>query len=343
MISWRTLFERGERARPILLIDFGADSVGGAYALSSADASPTLVYSRRLPVEARRGEGEESAAFRALAVLLDILLREGAPALAREAGRGNADEILVSFDSPWQTAFSRVEHLEQDTPFVFTRALADDLLKKTRDEKLAGPFVAEHIVGVALNGYETRNPYDKRAHRASVVALSSSIGAQVAEKVISAIRGAYHTKRVSPVAAAVLRYESARGAFPHERDALIIDAMGRAVSVALVRRGALAAFAEAAPAEREGRAGARQAGTALAELSAQYPLPRTIFLLAREPDVAALRAELDPANLGRLWLSNEPPQLVPVGSSALSAFVRHASASSPDLMLALMALYARHL
>lgn len=332
------LFGKGERAEPIALIDFGVDSVGGAYALSAPGESPILLYARRLPVEARRGEPLERAALRALTVLLDALLREGAPSLVRAVGSGSVSEILVSFDSPWQKTATRVEHLEQDEPFVFTHALADALLEKTRDKALAGPFVEERVVSVALNGYETREPYGKRARRATVVALSSEINAPVAEEVVSALRGAYHTKRVTPVAAAAMRYEAARRAFPHERDALIIDAMGRAPSAAIVRRDTLATFAEAASVARGGSAYARRVGEALAALAAQYPLPRMIFLLAREPDAEALRVELDPANLGKLWLSNDPPKLVSVGSGALGALVRHASASAPDLMLALMVL-----
>lgn len=342
MSFWQTLLRERERTEPIALIDFGADSIGGAYALSAPGEPPVLLYSRRLPVEARRGEPLERAALRALTVLLDALLREGAPVLVRAVGSGNVGEILVSFDSPWQTTAARVEHLEQDEPFVFTRALADALLEKTRDKTLAGPFVEERVVSVMLNGYETREPYGKRARRAKIIALSSAINTSVAEEVISMLRGMYHTKHVAPVAAASLRYEAARLAFPHERDALIIDAMGRAPSAALVRRDMLAAFAEAVQVARGGSAYARRVGGTLAALAAQYPLPRTIFLLAREPDAEALRAELDPAKLGKLWLSNDPPKLVSVGPGALGALMRHSSASAPDLMLALMALYARH-
>lgn len=343
MSFFGNLFRREKKNESIALIDIGADSVAGAYVrYAPAGEPPDLLYTRRLPVEARMDEPQERAMLRALGVLGEALIREGAPLLARATGTGSVDAVTVSFDYPWQKVSMRIEHLEQETPFVFTRSLADALLEKTRDKALLGSSAGEHIVGTILNGYETRAPYGKKAHRAEVVALSSIIDAQVAEQVVATLRGIYHTKSITPLAACTLRYWAIRRAFPHERDALIIDAMGRATSVALVRRDLLAALVEAAPTARGARAGARQVGAALAELAAQYPLPRTLFLLAREPDAATLRAELDPANLGELWLSNDPPKLVSVGSGALGALVRNTSASSPDLMLALMALYARH-
>lgn len=337
------LFRKKERAESVVLIDIGADSVAGAYVRYAPGELPILLYIRRLPVEARRGEPRKLAMLRALGVLGEALIREGAPALARATGTGSVGHILVSFDAPWQKISMRTEYLEQETPFVFTHVLANALLEKTLDKTLSGPFVDERIVGTILNGYETREPYGVKARRAAVVALTSAVDASVAADVISALRGIYHTKRITPAAAGSLRYQALRKAFPHERNALIIDAMGRATLVALVRKGLLAALAEA-PGSRGGSAYARRVGDTLAELAKRYPLPRTIFLLAREPDAAALRQDLDPANLGNLWLSDNPSKLVSVLPGALGALVRQSSAFSPDLMLLLMALslYVSH-
>lgn len=334
----RLFRKKKERAESVVLIDIGAESVAGAYVrYASAGEPPSMLYTRRLPVEARKDEQEEQAMLRALGVLGEALISEGAPALARATGAGSVDAVTVSFDYPWQKISMRIEHLEQETPFVFTRSLADALLEKTRDKALSGSSAGEHIVGTILNGYETREPYGKKVHRAEVVALSSIIDAQVAEQAVAALRGIYHTRRITPLAACPLRYRAIRMAFPHERDALIIDAIGGTTSVALVRRGLLAALAKA-PGPRGGSAYARRVGDMLAELAKQYPMPRTIFLLAREPDAATLRQDLDPANLGNLWLSDNPPKLVSVLPGALGALVRQSSASSPDIMLALMAL-----
>ena len=75
------------------------------------------------------------------------------------------------------------------------------------------------------------------------------------------------------------------------------------------------------------------------KLLEQFPLPRTIFLLAPESKGSSLKEVLGTTNFGKLWLSDNPPKIVPVAGSHLSAFVRQAATAPPDLPLLLMALY----
>lgn len=337
------LFRKKERAESVVLIDIGADSVAGAYAQYALGEPPALLYTRRLPIEAREGEPRERAMLRALGVLGEALIREGAPALARATGSGSADTVLVSIDSPWQETSVRTEHLEQETPFVFTKALVDALLEKTKTgDGASGEMLAdESVIGTLLNGYETRAPYGKKARRADIIILTSNIDASVATHVIKTLRGMYHTKYIMPIAGDSLRYQAMQKAFPHERDALILDALGQRTSIALVRRGLLVALVET-PGASADSSRAEQVGDTLAELAKCYPLPRTIFLLAHESDAVFLRPDLVTANFGRLWLSNNPPKIVLVLPSAIVGLVRQISLSSPDLPLLLMALYWRH-
>jgi hypothetical protein len=346
MSFFGNLFRNKKNAESVTLIDIGAGSVAGAYAQYKDGEPPALLYTRRLPVEARGGEPPARAMARALAVLGDALIREGAPALSRATGKGNADAILVSIDAPWQKTSVRTEHIEQGTPFVFTRGLVETLLEKTAEKEVQGELLAdESIIGTILNGYETRAPYGKKAHRADVIILTSIIDESVARGVTATLRGLYHTKHITPIAADSLRYQALRKAFPHERDALILDALGQRTSIALVRRGLLVALAEVSGAHSDNpdanNSRAEHIADELAELAKRYPLPRTIFLLARESDAVFLRTDLVAANFGRLWLSNTPPQIVLVLPSALTPLVRQVSAASPDLPLLLMALYRR--
>jgi hypothetical protein len=341
MSFFGNLFRNNKKAESVALIDIGADSVAGAYVQYKDGELPALLYTRRLPVEAREGESQKRAMARALGILGLALIREGAPALARATGRGSIDAILVSIDAPWQTTSVRTEHLEQEAPFTFTKGLVNALLEKIDKEAQGDLLADESIIGTILNGYETRRPYGKKAHRADVIVLASRIDEPVAQHVISALRGLYHTRHITPIAASSLRYQAMRKAFPHERDALILDALGPRTSIALVRRNLLVALVEV-PDAPTGSSRAEQVGNTLAGLAEHYPLPRTIFLLARESDAVFLRKDLDTASLGRLWFSNSPPKIILVLPSALVGLVRQVSTASPDLPLLLMALYRRH-
>ena len=77
----------------------------------------------------------------------------------------------------------------------------------------------------------------------------------------------------------------------------------------------------------------------LTGLADRFPLPRTIFLLAREPEITSLRETLDRAGLGKLWLSDSPPKIVSVLASHIINSVRQMTVTPPDLSLLLMALY----
>lgn len=333
---------RTPQTESVALIDISTGSVAGACARYTPGEPPVLLYTRRLPVERRDRESHERAMLRALEVLGDALIREGAPALLRATGSGSVDTVLVSVDAPWQKTSLRTEFFEQKTPFIFSKSLVSAALEKTSVAPPGEILVDESIIGTILNGYETRDPYGKEVHRASLVILTSRIDEHVASGITALLRSLYHTGHLLFIAGSSLRYQAMRIAFPHEREALILDATGPFTALALVRRDLLVDAVEVR--SRPNGAGAWLKGVLdeLAELAEKFPLPRTIFLLAREPEIDSMRKLLDTANLEKLWLSDHPPKIVPVMGSHLSGLVRQTTAAAPDLSLLLMALYFKY-
>ncbi|MDO8566781.1 MAG: hypothetical protein Q7R58_01360 [bacterium] len=330
-------------AESLVLIDISAGSVAGAYASYTEGEAPSLLYTRRLPIEVRKDEPHELAMLRALEILGEALIREGAPTLTRATGSGRANTILVSVDAPWQETRVRTEHFERETPFTFTKRMVATVLEKTsviaEDKVLAD----ESITGTILNGYETREPYGKKTRRASIVILTSLIDKKISMGIAEILRKLFHTKNILSIAGSSLRYQAMRTAFPHERDALILDAIGPLVSVALVRKDLLVAVIELADAVRtDVDSWVQKVASEFTELAKEYPLPRTIFLLAQEQDSSSLEQTLHDAKLGELWLSNTPPKIVPVRAGHITGLVRQVTTSPPDLTLLLMTLYWQH-
>lgn len=338
-MSFFNALSRRASAESVVLIDIGTSSVAGAYARYAEQEPPALLYTRRVPIEIRGDEPHGRAMLRALTILGDILIREGAPILARAAGSGTVDTVLVSIDAPWEETSVRTEHFERQIPFVFTKSLVAKALGKhsaALPEKL---LVDESIIGTILNGYETANPYGKKAHRAAAIILTSFIERKIAESVLAILQQLYHTRHILPIAGSSLRYQAMRAAFPHERDALILDATGSLTSIMLMRRGLFTAISLVPNSATDDRAWIRKVADECAEIARNYPLPRTIFLLAREPEIALLREKLDAAHLGSLWLSDNPPKIVSILASHIIGPIRHTTTASPDLLLLLMALY----
>ncbi|MBI4088821.1 hypothetical protein HY415_01870 [Candidatus Kaiserbacteria bacterium] len=323
----------------VVLIDINADSVAGAYAYYEKGQLPVLHYTRRLPIEVRASEPKERAMLRALQILGETLLREGGSALVRATGSGRVDRILVSIDAPWQKTSIRTEYFEQKTPFVFSKRLMSAALERAAATPPGQLLADESIVGTILNGYETHNPYGKQAFRASIVILTSLIDERVAKSIHSVLQSLYRVGEIVSIAGSSLHYQAMRIMFPHERDALILDASGSSTSIALVRRELLVDLRELITRAADISAWQQKVLSECAQLAEKFPLPRTIFLLAPEPKVSALREALDTANLRDLWLSDNPPTIVSVLAGQQSGFVRQAPEAPPDILLLLMALF----
>ncbi len=336
-----TKFFQGTRTKSIVFIDISADSVAGAYAHYKEGEVPDLLYTRRFPIEIRKDEPHERAMVRALEVLGSTIIREGAPVLIRAIGRGSPDTILVSIDAPWQNSLVRTEHFERKTTFTFTESMVTTVLEKTSVVPPGKFLVDESIIGTILNGYPTRNPYGKKVHRAEIVVLTSLINGEIATGIATLLQNLYHTKHILLIAGSSLRYQTMLKIFPHERDALIFDVAESLTSIGLVRRGLLVAVIEV-PGRYIADSWMEQIENTLDELSKKYPLPHTIFLLAREPEIASLRKKFDVANLGKLWLSDNSPKVIAVLASHLAGSVRQITAAPPDLQLLLMTIFGQY-
>ncbi len=319
-----------KQTKSVVLIDISAYSVAGAYVRYTEGAQPILIYSRRLPVEVRGNEPEEQAMLRALKTLGEDLIYDGAPRLVRAVGEGNVHSILVSVDAPWQKTSIRTEHFEQKIPFIFNKNMMQAALEKFDAAPAGWMLVNESIIGTILNGYETRDPYGKQAHRASVSVLTSYVDEHLAKKIHAMLRSVYHTKEIIFIASSSLRYQAMRIVFPHQRDVLILDAVGPLISIMLVRGGLLVEIIETSD---------RAVSAECAELARRFPLPRTIFLLAHESETVSKKEVLDTIDFGKLWLSDNPPKIVSVLGSHLNGLVQQTTTTSPDLSLLLMSLY----
>jgi hypothetical protein len=334
------LFSRTTKsAESVILIDIGTTTIAGAYVYYKEGELPTILYAQSVEIETRSDESVEPAMVRALKSLGDTLIREGAPVLARTTGSGRASLILVSIDAPWQETTIRTEKFEETEPFVFTQNLVSKRLKETAPESAGATLIDESIIGTILNGYETRSPYGKRVRRATVLVLASSIEKKVATGIVITLERIFHTKNILPITGNSLRYQAMRKIFPHERGALILDATNEELSsLSLIRHGLIVSLIQTkAPVRTD--VWVPNIVRELTELSKQYPLPRTIFLLARGAQRESLEEQLSAVDFGTLWLSGNRPQIVALVNNHIAPFVRQSADKPVDSVLLLMAIY----
>ncbi len=333
------LFGTHAKGESVVLVDINARSIAGAYARFVEGEQPAILYTRRVPIEIRGDEAHGVAMLRALKILGNDLIKNGAPILLRETGSGTADTVLVSVDAPWQDTSVRTEVFEDKEPFVFTKSLVEKRLEETAVQSPENLLVDESIIGTLLNGYATRNPYGHEAHRATIMVLTSLIDEEVAQDILTTLSSLFHTKNIYPIAGSSLRYQAIRVLFPHEHNALIVDVTGESLTtLSLVRNNIFVLLTKVAT-SLGGKDWATQIVSNLAEIATRYPLPRTIFLIARESDIEDVRKTLDEAKIGSLWLVDNPPRIVSVLKDHLLGSVRQMHTAAPDVILLCMAIY----
>ena len=342
-MGFLNLFKKKEKyAESVVLIDIGADSVAGAYVRYAENEIPVLLFARRVLIEIREGETHEHAMMHALETLGVDLIREGAPSLLRATGSGSVEMIFVSVDAPWQETILRAEHLERRDPFIFSESIVGNLLENTAvvSEKHCAN---ESIVSTVLNGYETPRPYGEKIHRASITILTSLIDTHIFKSITAMLRGLYHTDRVLFISGRSLRSQAMRAAFPHEHDAIILDAIGPLASIALVRKNIFTAFSEIENSTSDANSWLEKVANEFSELAKQHTLPRVLFLLAHESEISSLQQALALASptggFNSLWASNTPPKVVPILAGHIAGSVKQATDAHPDLRLFLSALY----
>lgn len=349
----------GSNHTTIALIDVNSSSVGGGYASMGKDGIPRLHYATRIPIELHDRELGVPDMLRALHALGKKLLTEGTPVLRKAVGTGRVDRVVASVGSPWQETKIRTEVIEKEKPFTFTKALLAEAV--SRNGKLTEGHVAseEQVVAALLNGYETRNPFGKKATRAELVILSSSLEYAVSEAIKEVLTHLYHTRDIRLSAFAPTAYTVFRDLYPHEKDFLVIHVSGEATDMALVKRGLLVdvstvtcglnglvrAARKGVPlsvADDANSAACKEwlesiAG-ALRTFSENRALPRTVFLLADEDSRAYLSRMLDDQALHSLWLSDDALTIIPSVPQHLFEYMTCDEVCEKDLYLSLLAL-----
>lgn len=369
------LFSLGKKqSRSVALIDIGSASVGGAYAHYREGEQPVIYYTARVAVEPREGESITDSMLRSLAFLDRLMIEEGAPTLRREAGSGHVDEVLVSVAAPWQETVITTTRIEEKHPFTFTHhhlELAGKGAPVGKDKVRSG----RTIIASILNGYETSNPFGKRATRADLIVLTSTIDKTALKLVQGAFRKTFHTSSVTVTAFAPVAYTVFRDLYPHLKDFIVLDVSGTGTDVAFVKRGLLAdthaipyglhdlaralrqagqrahlsaediidpaansTFAKEAEAIRE--VWLESLREAFSAFSKNQALPRTVFLLADQDAREYLKRLLEESRLRTLWLSDEPLAVLALAPANLAPFVKTRGLGEGDLFLAVLSLFA---
>jgi len=359
------------RIRSAVVIDIGSTSIGGAVALFRANETPHIPYAIREAINFPDEKRSELCMVRALETVIQKLFEEGRPASLRAGGPHHIDRVFISIDSPWQDTNVESKIITDEKSFVFSREMLMGAVKNRAPLPEGKKELHSEVVATLLNGYHTNDPYGKRAERAEILLLSSSMEGDAMNLVQRAVRrfGARQGVLISPlqsVAHSVLRAQ-----YPHDKDFLLMLVSDEATNILFANRGIIMDAASVpiglirinearkegmrtlrinedppvqdTPPETQSKDETAWAGIiadTLKEFASRHALPRIVFLVTHDGSAGALKRFLDTPQMHALWLSDESLTVIPVVTKLLSSFIRHQGNADADVTLDLLTLFA---
>jgi len=238
-----------QNAQPVLIVDIGSASVAAAIAIFTPGKIPTIVAASRAPIAFQ--EEFDVARFRlsmldAVGTACGNVSRE----LTTRSGNKNLPrKAFVIFGSPWYASQTRIVSSTQSAPFRMTPVVLDRLTKREVDLFLKGGdggargadarLMEQHMIRIALNGYETNEPFGKEATSLTATLFISLCSQAVSERVAATIKKTFYSDTIEfhsfPFAAydTIKNMKSAPDYFLH------VDMGGEITDISLVERDAL--------------------------------------------------------------------------------------------------------
>ncbi len=233
-----------KKEKPVIILDIGSSSIGGAIVLIVKDNPPVVLYSIRKQIEIKN-DINFSRFLSLMAGTLESVLVELA-----ETSKSSPKKIFCILSSPWYTARTHFMKIEKKTPFIITHKMIDDLIDKkvsiinddviNKKNKIIGgvPRIIDvQNIQTKLNGYETSNPYDKKVKLAEIT-LFVSIGSEQTIKLIEDKASRVFRCDVKFSSFSLVSFVAIRDIFS-ENNFLFLDITGEVTDVSMTKNGVL--------------------------------------------------------------------------------------------------------
>lgn len=246
-MNLRSLFSKKEHKnelkKSVLLVDIGSASVSTALVIIE-DKKSTLVAteSNDIAILSNLTYGQfEKEMHKSLATSLSKILNK-IP--------GSIDAVNVCLASPWYDSQVRTAKLLRNTPFVVSKTILDDMIKRElkafeeeqiKTKKISGDSVRSvesQTIRATLNGYETHEPIGLNAKQLELTIFLSVASEHTIKRTEEIIKRVYE----APVTFSTflsMTYLVARDFFPHQDNYMLMDIGGEVTDISFVKQNGL--------------------------------------------------------------------------------------------------------
>ncbi len=238
-----SLFQNKKKENTIIILDIGSASIGSAVVLIKDGKMPTVLYSIRERIEIKSDVDFSRFISLMLSTLESVLVK-----MSKEY-EVSSKNIFCILSSPWYTASTHFINIKREEQFVVTHKIIDDCVDKElsamssniKEEKNIVEGVLKVIdvknIQVKLNGYETDQPYNKKAESVEI-ALFASMGSEKIIKIIEdkVLKAFHYTPKFSSFSLA--SFVAIRDIF-NESNFLFIDVTGEVTDISMIKNNVL--------------------------------------------------------------------------------------------------------
>lgn len=237
--------------------DVGSATVSAGLVLFSPDKKPSILWTTRVPfsvVEIPNQRHLEAVMFELLENAFSQIVSTGLPFIHSQGIREKkVEQVFLTLASPWFSAKASSVSVVKDDPFILDeKTIADSVQgeeKKFEDDAIKGLYeqvrgqdirmIEREIVRVLLNGYETKNPYNKYAKSAGLSLYMSIIPERILVGAQKLVRDHLHTDKIAFHTFPLSFFTATNNLFPHNEDSLLIDIAGESTDISVVRGGTI--------------------------------------------------------------------------------------------------------
>jgi hypothetical protein len=238
-----------KKSKAIAVFDISSSSVGGAHALVEHDKNDKTKVT--LLVQERRDSGLEDE------INIERFVEDTAKALevviehVRTADVHHPELIQVALASPWYSTHSRTIAYNRTAGFTCTQRLVNELIEKEIISLMKQPanedtqeafgngfrIVEQQLSHIALNGYETADPFGKKALTLEVILTVTLVPEVVVERFTRILRRSYGDRKINVTTGPYATYVALRDNGGVAQDCVIIDVGEEVTDVAFVKAG----------------------------------------------------------------------------------------------------------
>ena len=234
-----------EKGKLILVLDIRSSSVGGSLFRAEKSGVPKIIFSTREPLSHDASVNIERFLPTTLNVLDQVVNK------IFKAGLGVPESVFCVLASPWYVSQTRLINLKKPTPFIFSMALADELIKKEVElfkkdhmEKYINTNQAVEIIELRsvktlLNGYETEDPIDQKVEEVDMTLFISMSPEQVLSGFKNVIKKYFHHDTVKFSSFTMASFAVMKNIFPDQPNFLLIDVGGEVTDISMVKKNVL--------------------------------------------------------------------------------------------------------